>query len=93
MDAKGLVQRAQQLACVDLTAQELELFSKQIKTLLSHFQEIAAVETNGLEPVVHPTLEDHVLRADEKKPGVGAEALVELAADSQGHLYKVPPVV
>jgi len=61
---KNLVERIAKVARVNLTAHELNEFSKQLKNILSAFKEIDEVDTKGIEPSFHPQELKNVWRDD-----------------------------
>jgi aspartyl-tRNA(Asn)/glutamyl-tRNA(Gln) amidotransferase subunit C len=60
---------------------------------LNHFQQLSAVATDGVEPLVTPTDIPDQWRKDEVKTWKGAETAVREAPEKIGNLFKVPPVV
>ena len=56
------------VARLDLTEEELERFTEQLKVILEAFREIDGVDTEGVEPSFHPMELGNVLRDDESKP-------------------------
>ena len=61
---KNLVERIAKVARVNLTTHELNEFSKQLKNILSAFNEIDEVDTKGVEPSFHPQELKNVWRDD-----------------------------
>ena len=53
---------------LELTDEELERFTEQLKVILEAFREIDEVDTEGIEPSFHPLELKNVLREDEAKP-------------------------
>ena len=53
---------------LELTDEELERFTEQLKVILEAFREIDEVDTEGVEPSFHPLELKNVLRGDEAKP-------------------------
>lgn len=52
---------------VDLTEEELELFTDQLKVILDAFKKIDEINTEGVEPSFHPYEMKNVLRDDESR--------------------------
>ena len=42
------------LARIDLTDDELDLYAEQLAAVLDHAAELAALDTEGVEPTAHP---------------------------------------
>jgi aspartyl-tRNA(Asn)/glutamyl-tRNA(Gln) amidotransferase subunit C len=67
---RRLIVHLSKVARLDLTEEELELFTGQLKVILEAFREIDAVDTEGIEPSFHPLDLKNVFREDEAKPWV-----------------------
>jgi len=53
---------------LQLTEEELEKFTGQLKVILEAFRELDEVDTEGVEPSFHPSELKNVLREDEAAP-------------------------
>ena len=53
---------------LQLTEEELEKFTGQLKVILEAFRELDEVDTEGVEPSFHPSDLKNVLREDEAAP-------------------------
>jgi aspartyl-tRNA(Asn)/glutamyl-tRNA(Gln) amidotransferase subunit C len=65
---RGLVARIAKVARLELTEDEIEKFTKQLKVILEAFRELDDVDTEGVEPSFHPQELSNVLREDEANP-------------------------
>ena len=65
---RGLVERIAKVARLELTEDEIEKFTKQLKVILEAFRELDDVDTEGVEPSFHPQELSNVLREDEVTP-------------------------
>lgn len=81
------------LARLKLTDQEAMGLSEQLSKVLSHFEQISQIKTDGVEPMVTPSEIQAFWREDEPKKEFTAEEMTQNAPDRLGHLFKVPPVV
>ena len=52
---RGLVERIAKVARLELTEDEIEKFTKQLKVILEAFRELDDVDTEGVEPSFHPS--------------------------------------
>lgn len=87
------VERVAGLARLQLTAEEIKLYSEKLSAVLGYFEELKAVPTDGVEPLVTPTeIEDH-FREDEHVAEMSPEEALKNAPAKSGNLFKVPPVV
>jgi aspartyl-tRNA(Asn)/glutamyl-tRNA(Gln) amidotransferase subunit C len=81
------------LARIDLTDAELDLYAVQLAAVISHAAEIAALDTEGVEPTAHPLPLRNVTRADEPRPSLNrAEVLAQAPAVEDGR-FRVPPIL
>ena len=55
------------LARLDLSDEEVELFTAQLRTVLDHAADVASLDLSHLEPSSHPIALHNVLRADEPR--------------------------
>ncbi len=65
---RGLVERIAKVARLELTEDEIEKFTEQLKVILEAFRELDDVDTEGVEPSLHPQELSNVLREDEATP-------------------------
>lgn len=81
------------MARLSLTNEEKQAFAKQISSVLKHFEQLAQVNTQGVEPLITPTDIEPYWREDKVVEWKGADAAVAEAPEKTGNLFKVPPVV
>jgi len=65
---RGLVERIAKVARLELTEDETDKFTGQLKVILEAFRELDDVDTEGVEPSFHPQELSNVLREDEATP-------------------------
>ena len=65
---RELLERVARVARLELTDEELEKFTDQLRVILEAFKELDEVDTDGVEPSFHPQELKNVLREDEAKP-------------------------
>jgi aspartyl-tRNA(Asn)/glutamyl-tRNA(Gln) amidotransferase subunit C len=89
------VRRIAALAHLELTAQEIDLFSRQLGDILTYVDELRALETAGVEPTSHPLAAEPVWRADEPAPSLDRATVLRGApgASAGTGLFKVPKVL
>ena len=92
MDVKT-VEKVADLARLQLTQKEMETYAIQLNQVFKYFEELQAVKTDGVEPLVTPTDMPQNWRADKIEEFSGTSAALEQAPERIGQLYKVPPVV
>lgn len=87
------VSKVAQLAKLHLDEQELQSIAVQLAKVLENFEQLAEVQTEGVEPMVTPSPIELVLREDIAHGSIDREAVMSNAPARAGALYKVPPVV
>jgi aspartyl-tRNA(Asn)/glutamyl-tRNA(Gln) amidotransferase subunit C len=65
---RRLVERIARVARLELTDDEIEKFTGQLKVILESFRELDDVDTEGVEPSFHSQELSNVLREDEATP-------------------------
>jgi aspartyl-tRNA(Asn)/glutamyl-tRNA(Gln) amidotransferase subunit C len=81
------------LARLDLSDNEVELFTAQLRTVLDHAGDVAALDLSHLEPSSHPIAFENVLRPDEVRPSLDREEVLAAAPAVEDHRFRVPRIV
>ena len=89
------VARIAQLARLALTGDEIELFSRQLTSILEYADQLGEVDTSGVAPTSHPLALTAALRDDERQPSLPRDHALAAApdADPARGLFKVPRVL
>jgi aspartyl-tRNA(Asn)/glutamyl-tRNA(Gln) amidotransferase subunit C len=90
----GDVERVARLARLELSAEEKDLFARQLAGILAYAEQIQRVPTEGIEPTSHAGIAA-TLRDDEVRPCLPREASLAAApdGDTAAGLFKVPRVL
>jgi aspartyl-tRNA(Asn)/glutamyl-tRNA(Gln) amidotransferase subunit C len=88
------VQRIAELARLELTADELDLFTRQLGDILTYVEQIRALDTSGVTPTSR-VLNRPVERDDDTQPTLPRADLLRNAPDAalEAGLFKVPRVI
>jgi aspartyl-tRNA(Asn)/glutamyl-tRNA(Gln) amidotransferase subunit C len=88
------VQRVAELARLELTGNELDLFTRQLGDILTYVEQIRSLDTTGVPPTSH-VLNRPVDRDDTLVPSLSRDALLANAPDAaiESGLFKVPRVI
>lgn len=88
------VQRIAELARLELTDAELDLFTRQLGDILTYVEQIRALDTSGVAPTSQ-VLNRPVEREDEPQPTLSRADLLRNAPDAalEAGLFKVPRVM
>jgi aspartyl-tRNA(Asn)/glutamyl-tRNA(Gln) amidotransferase subunit C len=81
------------LARLELTEDELELFTAQLAAVLEHAADVEALDVGDVPPTMHPYPLRNVLRDDEVRPGVDRDEVLREAPSSEAGRFKVPPIL
>jgi aspartyl-tRNA(Asn)/glutamyl-tRNA(Gln) amidotransferase subunit C len=80
------------LARLDLTEEEVELFTAQLRTVLDHAADVASLDLSQMEPSSRPIALENVLRADEPRPSLDREEVLAVAPAVEDHRFRVPRI-
>jgi aspartyl-tRNA(Asn)/glutamyl-tRNA(Gln) amidotransferase subunit C len=88
------VERIAALAHLELTAEEKQLFTKQLADILAYAEQVQAVDTTGVEATAHVNAHG-VEREDEPKPSLPVSDVMANAPDPApgAALFRVPRVI
>jgi aspartyl-tRNA(Asn)/glutamyl-tRNA(Gln) amidotransferase subunit C len=88
------VQRIADLARLELSAEELDLFTRQLGDILTYVEQIRALDTTGVAPTSQ-VLNRPVDRDDVPAPTLTRDDLMRNAPDAapEAGLFKVPRVI
>jgi len=88
------VERVARLARLELTADEKELFARQLAGILAYAEQIQRVPTDGVPPTSHAG-DAAMMRDDEVRPSLPRDASLASGpdADLDAGLFKVPRVL
>ena len=94
---RGDVEKIAELARLELTPEETELFAAQLSSIIEHVEKLNEIDTEQVEPMSHcaPGEGDteYTKRDDAVKPSLGQKLAVENAPDSEAGYFKVPRVI
>ena len=89
------VERIAALAHLELTAEEKQLFTRQLADILNYAEQLQAVDTAGVPATAHVNAASGVERADEPRPSLSVEDALANAPDAapEAGLFNVPRVI
>jgi aspartyl-tRNA(Asn)/glutamyl-tRNA(Gln) amidotransferase subunit C len=87
------VLRIAQLARLELTPAEVELFTRQLAGILEYVEQIRTLDTTGVPPTSQ-VINEALDRADDPRPALARDEALAIApeAATQAGLFKVPRV-
>ncbi len=82
-----------ELSRLELTEHEKEKLLKDLESILSHFKELEAVDTQDVQPMAGGTTEKNAMRDDEERiQTLSGERSVEQFPEKEQRYLKIPPV-
>jgi aspartyl-tRNA(Asn)/glutamyl-tRNA(Gln) amidotransferase subunit C len=81
------------LARLQLTDEELDLFTEQLAKVLVHAKDVEALDVDDVPPTAHPYPLANVLRPDEPRPGIDRDDVLAAAPSAEQGMFRVPPVL
>jgi aspartyl-tRNA(Asn)/glutamyl-tRNA(Gln) amidotransferase subunit C len=80
------------LARLALSEDEVTRFTAQLRTVLDHAADVAALDLAHLEPSSHPIPIENVLRPDEPQPSLDRNEVLAAAPSVEDHRFRVPRI-
>jgi aspartyl-tRNA(Asn)/glutamyl-tRNA(Gln) amidotransferase subunit C len=80
------------LARLALSEDEVDLFTAQLRTVLEHAADVAALDLSHLAPMAHPIPVENVLRPDEPRPSLDRTEVLAAAPSVEDHRFRVPRI-
>lgn len=89
---KDEILKIARLSRIRITDDELPQISRDLAQIFDHVQNIKNLDTNGIEPLFHPSSEPLIMRKDRCVPQ-RTEDLLKNAPELKAKLFVVPKVV
>jgi aspartyl-tRNA(Asn)/glutamyl-tRNA(Gln) amidotransferase subunit C len=80
------------LARLTLSDEEVDLFTAQLRTVLDHAADVAALDLSHLPPMAHPLPVENVLRPDEPRPSLDRAEVLAAAPSVEDNRFRVPRI-
>ena len=80
------------LARLTLSEEEVDIFTAQLRTVLEHAADVAALDLSHLAPTAHPLPVENVLRPDEPRPSLDRAEVLAAAPSVEDHRFRVPRI-
>ena len=81
------------LARLELTPEETRRLTRDLNTILHHFERLQELETEGVPPTSHPIPMQNVFREDEVRPSLPRDVILAEAPDARDGFFVVPRIV
>jgi aspartyl-tRNA(Asn)/glutamyl-tRNA(Gln) amidotransferase subunit C len=86
------IEHVARLARLELTPQERERLRAQLGVILEHAAKVGEVATSDVPPTAYAIPRSNVLRPDDPRTSLGAEAVLANAPDREDDRFKVPRI-
>jgi aspartyl-tRNA(Asn)/glutamyl-tRNA(Gln) amidotransferase subunit C len=97
MITKEEIRKIAQLAHLEITDEEVELYTPQMASIVSYVEQLNELETQVIEPATGGlTVEGEITdtsRADQIRPSLGQERALKEAPDALAGHFRVPKVL
>lgn len=87
------VRRVAKLARLELDDPSVSLFAAQLDQVLEYVALLEKLDTRNTSPMTHPLAQQNVLRPDEPRASLPAEAALANAPDRLDAAFRVPAVL
>jgi aspartyl-tRNA(Asn)/glutamyl-tRNA(Gln) amidotransferase subunit C len=81
------------LARLDVTDEELDIYTTQLAAILDHAADVEALDVGDVPPMSHPFPLVNVLRPDEVQPCVDRDEVLAVAPAVEDGRFRVPPIL
>ncbi|MDZ4659886.1 MAG: Asp-tRNA(Asn)/Glu-tRNA(Gln) amidotransferase subunit GatC [Bythopirellula sp.] len=90
---RAYVEKVSLLARLQLGEAELDRLAGELASIIGYVDQLAEVDTEGVEPMAHAVEVHNVFAADEVHPSLAREAALSNAPRHNDRGYLVPPVL
>ena len=94
---KSEVEKIADLARLELTEEETDLFTDQLGSIIGYVEKLNELDTTDVPPMSHCAPgggdSEFTKRDDQVRPSLGQKLAVENAPDSVGGYFRVPRVI
>lgn len=87
------VRHVAKLARLNLSADEVQMFTRQLGDILEYVEKLNEIDTEGIEPTAHAADVKNVFREDKAKQGMGVEKVLKNAPARDGNFFTIPKVL
>jgi aspartyl-tRNA(Asn)/glutamyl-tRNA(Gln) amidotransferase subunit C len=81
------------LARLQLSEEELDLYTQQLAVVLDHAADVASLDLHGVVPTAHAMAVTNVLRTDEPHPCLDRDEVLAQAPSVEDHRFRVPRIL
>ena len=90
---KKLILKLEKLSRLELSEKERDQIQKDLNNILKMVEKLEELDTDDVEPLLHISDGENVLRQDEIKNQLSKEEALSNSPDSDEDYFKVPKVI
>jgi len=90
---KDTIRYVADLARLDLTPEEEELFASQLNDILVYMEKLNKLKTDSMEPMSHAVSMGNVFREDDLRDSLTSSEALRNAPSEKENFFKVPKVI
>lgn len=87
------VRKVAHLARLQLTPEEENKFVGQLGDILDYFEQLRELDTDKVPPTTRAIEISNIMRADDLKPFVDRDDILNIAPEQDGDFFKVPKIL
>lgn len=91
--SRSQVEHIAELAKLDLTDDELDMYAEQLSDILAYVEQLSAVDTSAIPPTASVLPLENVLRPDEVQPSLTTEEALANAPAAAADQFSVSAVL
>ena len=81
------------LSRIELTDGQVDMFSRQLGSILTYFDKLQQLDTEDVDPMVHAVEVHNILAEDAPHASLTPDAALANAPQRDGDLFRVPKVL
>jgi aspartyl-tRNA(Asn)/glutamyl-tRNA(Gln) amidotransferase subunit C len=87
------IRRVAHLSRLQLSDEEVRLYAEQLDHIVQYVRQLEELDVANVEPLAHPLPVTNVLREDEAREGLGVQAALGNAPQTDRDYFRVPAVL
>jgi aspartyl-tRNA(Asn)/glutamyl-tRNA(Gln) amidotransferase subunit C len=91
--SRAEVEKVSLLARLRLSPQELDTMTTQLGAIVGYVEQLAELDTEGVEPMAHALPVSNIFADDEPRPSLDRAEALRNAPHHDGEFYLVPAVL
>jgi len=92
--SKETIEQVSKLALIDLSEEDKEKFSKQLRDIIKYFKKLNDLETRNVEPTIHPIDGlKNVFREDIPKESLSPQETLQNTQYKKDGFFKAPRIL